>query len=158
MASQSPGGTRRPSTPWVMISPGPSGQSVLTTGSPARMPSTMVIPKDSIAEETARTDPLASSGSMGMTCPISRTWPPRPSSPICRASASRCTCGPVQPQAPVGAFDDDLGEGADQVAIALDGDEPPGGDDELRVQAGGRHRELGHAVGHRPDPHAGQPQ
>ncbi len=74
MAPTLPTGTSRPSTPLSMISPGPCGQSVETTGRPQRMASTIVMPKDSRLEVTAAMDPLAHSGSMGCAGPISNTW------------------------------------------------------------------------------------
>lgn len=63
-------GTSSPSLPWVMISPGPCGQSVATTGTPQCIASTMVIPKDSLSEETAAMAPLLHSVSIGETGPI----------------------------------------------------------------------------------------
>ncbi len=72
MADASSVRTSSPSMPSSMISRGPTGQSVLTTGSPQRMASTSVIPKDSALEVTAATEPLTHSGSSGAALPISR--------------------------------------------------------------------------------------
>ncbi len=59
-----------PSVPSVRISRGPWGQSVATTGSPACMASTMVMPNDSPSEATAAIAPLAHSVSMGERAPM----------------------------------------------------------------------------------------
>ncbi|CAM5741313.1 hypothetical protein SALBM311S_01243 [Streptomyces alboniger] len=63
-----------------MISPGPCGQSVLTTGRPQRMASTIVIPNGSKLEPAAPIEPFTHSASMGATAPIRNTLLYRPSS------------------------------------------------------------------------------
>ncbi len=79
-----------PSRPSVMISPGPCGQSVATTGTPQCMASTMVMPKDSMSEETAATAPLAHSVSIGETAPMRKTRSCSPSRSICSRRFSFC--------------------------------------------------------------------
>ncbi|RIV35547.1 hypothetical protein D2L64_21625 [Micromonospora radicis] len=93
-SSKSSVGTSRPSSPWVMISRGPTGQSLLTTGRPSLMASTMVIPNDSRAEETAAMDPLTHSAVMSSRRPISSTWPYIPNSRTSLASPGRCSPSP----------------------------------------------------------------
>ncbi len=80
MASTSPVGTSRPSTPSAMISPGPCGQAVATTGRPQRIASTIVMPKDSRLEVTAAIEPLTHSASMGWAGPMRNAWLYSPSS------------------------------------------------------------------------------
>ncbi len=72
-----------------MISAGPSGQSVLTTGTPQRIASTRVIPNDSASEADATIDALANSASIGETGPVSSARPVSPSPSISPWSASR---------------------------------------------------------------------
>ncbi len=91
-ASASPFGTRNPSTPSCTISAGPSGQSVLTTGTPQRMASTSVIPNDSASEALATTSARANSASIGERVPIRRTRPVSPCAAI--RSRSRSFSGP----------------------------------------------------------------
>ncbi|CAM5700383.1 hypothetical protein SBADM41S_11104 [Streptomyces badius] len=81
-----------------MISAGPCGQSVATTGSPPRIASTIVIPKDSRSDVTAAIDPLSHSASMGLAEPIRNTWLCRPSSST-RERSSACSF-PVASPAP----------------------------------------------------------
>src|SRR5207244_10540842 len=64
-----------------------------------------------------------------------------------RRSSDLLLAAAVDPQLPVRMRRRDLGEGADQQVIALDGDQPAGGDDDLRLAVGGRHVRRGDAVG-----------
>lgn len=56
-----------------MISPGPYGQSVLTTGSPQRIASTIVMPNGSKSDDAAPIAPLTHSASIGVAVPIRKT-------------------------------------------------------------------------------------
>lgn len=83
MASVSPPGTMNPSSPCVMMLRGPWLASVLTTGRPAAIASTITLPNASRLEGSTKIEPLLNSGETGAAGPISVTVLCRPRLSIC---------------------------------------------------------------------------
>ena len=105
-----------------MISPGPRGQSKLTTGRPLLIASTMTMPKPSKRELEHERRPSASASPRSRVAPMRKHLVGQPGSRTWRSSAARSVPAAVDPQLPVGLRGGDRLPRLDQQVEALLGE------------------------------------